>query len=275
MIHLICALKCEAMPIIRHYRLKRLDKGGIFPVYLDTTSSLSLVITGLGKINAVAGASYVHGLFNTQQSDGWLNIGIAGHKTLAIGQAVLAHRIQDHASDQVFYPQFVFEPPCPTAGLLTLDKPSANYAENMFDMEATGFYATASRFATSELIHVLKIISDNEEHPAFKLNESFVEGLIGNHVETIGFLLDELRPLSLELEAIQKIPEYYPQFIERWHFTRYERGTLAQLLNRWSILCPDRDPMEQIETIHHGKEVLAILSRQLETLPIRLSARAT
>ncbi len=248
---------------------------GTFPVYLDKTSGLSLTITGPGKINAAAGTSYLHGLFNTQADDGWLNIGVAGHKTMVVGQAILAHRIQDAGNSHVFYPQFVFEPPCQTAELLTLDRPSTDYEEKMFDMEAAGFYAIASRFATVELIHVLKIISDNEEHPAAKPDESFIEKLIGNHIETMDHLLDKLRLLSLELGAIQKIPEHYPQFIERWHFTRYELERLTQLLNRWSVLCPDCDPMTQVVTVHNGKEVLAILSKQLEELPVRISCNTT
>jgi len=201
-----------------------------------------------------------------------LNIGVAGHKKIMVGQAILAHRIQDAGNGHLFYPQFVFEPPCPTAELLTLDKPSIDYDEKMFDMEAAGFYATASRFSTIELIHVLKIISDNEEYPASKPDESFVEKLIGNQIKTIDHLLDKLQLLTLELEVIQKIPEHYLQFIGRWHFTRYERGILEQLLNRWSVLCPEHDPMAQLVTVHNGKEVLAMLSKQLETMPIRISS---
>jgi len=49
MIHLICALKCEARPLIRYYHLKQLEGAETFPVYVDKTFSLSLIITGPGK----------------------------------------------------------------------------------------------------------------------------------------------------------------------------------------------------------------------------------
>ena len=209
MIHFICALKCEAKPLIAHYQLQHLTKTGTLSIYMDKDHNFSLTLTGPGKINAAAGTGYVHGLLSTLKSDGWLNIGVAGHQTITIGKAVLAHRIQDNTSDNVWYPQLVFHAPCLTAELKTLDKPSTNYVDHMFDLEAAGFYATASRFASSELIHSLKIISDNAEHPTEKLEEKFVEQLITKQIPIIDMLVNEIRTLSTELEAIQQSPPYY------------------------------------------------------------------
>ncbi|MEE9552637.1 MAG: hypothetical protein V3V89_06275, partial [Gammaproteobacteria bacterium] len=93
MIHLICALKCEAKPLIQHYHLRHFDNAEGFVIYSNNETNISLTITGPGKVNAATGVSYVHSLWNNRRCDGWLNIGIAGHQSMSAGQAVLAHSI--------------------------------------------------------------------------------------------------------------------------------------------------------------------------------------
>jgi nucleoside phosphorylase len=204
MIHLICALKCEAKPLIQHYNLRHNGNTELFNSYLSLENELTLTITGPGMANAAAGTCYAHEHFNTSSTDAWLNIGVAGHQSIDIGQAVLARRVQETGTDQVWSPQIKFEPPCLTAELLTLERPCNNYADTVYDMEAAGFYAAASRYATNELIHSLKIISDNAAHPPQELSASYVEGLICVQIETIDLLLNELRTLSSGQKTIQK-----------------------------------------------------------------------
>jgi nucleoside phosphorylase len=206
MIHLICALKCEARPLIQHYDLKHNGNTELFNSYLSIGNELTLTITGPGMANAAAGTCYAHDHFNTRSTDAWLNIGVAGHQSIDVGQAVLARLIQKTGTDQVWSPQIEFKPPCQTAELLTLEKPCNNYADRMYDMEAAGFYTAASRYATKGLIHSLKIISDNAAHPAQELSASCVEGLICDRIETVDRLLNELRTLSSGLKAIQETP---------------------------------------------------------------------
>ena len=192
---------------------------------------------------------------------------------MSTGQAILAHSIKDISNDEVWYPQIVFEAPCETAEFVTLKGPSTDYAEKVFDMEAAGFYAAASRFSTCELIHSLKVISDNEDHPTENISESFVRELITDQIGTINQLVNELHVLSSELEAIQKTPEHYQQCIERWHFTQYERGSLNSLLNRWEILCPESSLMDHLKTAHNGKQVLTSLEQRLNEVPIILATQ--
>ncbi|MEE8321559.1 MAG: hypothetical protein V3R68_06955 [Gammaproteobacteria bacterium] len=206
MIHLICALKCEGRPLIQQYGLKQHGNAGRMTTYVSNKNDLSLTITGTGKDNAAVGTGYAHDRFKARSQDAWLNIGIAGHASIDVGQAVLAHRIQDSGSDRVWYPQIVFEPPCRTAELLTLDTPYNNYADKLYDMEAAGFYMAASRYAGTKLIHSLKIISDNAAHPVHDHAASFVEGLIRDRLEIVDCLLNELRSISSGPEAVPEMP---------------------------------------------------------------------
>ena len=134
----------------------------------------------------------------------------------------------------------------------------------MFDMEASAFYAVASRYATSELIHVLKIISDNAIQPAERFNTKFVEQLITGKINIIEQMINQLRKLSSELETIQMPSEHFDGCIARWRFTQYERHTLLRLLNRWSTINPEQDPINVFGSVTHGKEFLKQLEQSLD-----------
>lgn len=206
MIHLVCALKCEAKPLLRHYQLVHQGNFGTFISYSSRESDLTLTITGPGPGNAAAGTEHAHARFASLRNEAWLNIGIAGHRSIAVGEAVLARQIRDQSSNQVWTPEFNFVPPCRTAELLTLTEPGTGYDNRMVDMEAAGFYASASRYSTPPLIHALKIISDNAMQPANGLSATFVEKLIANRMQTINQLLDKLRFCCTRGENITAIP---------------------------------------------------------------------
>lgn len=269
MVHLICALNCEALPLIAFYRMKHITNSAIFRSYSNPDTGITLTISGPGKINAAAAASYSHAYFNALDSDTWLNIGTAGHRSLDIGQAVLAHQIIDVSSDRTWYPQIVFTPACPTHTLKTLDNPSCEYEECLFDMEAAGFFAIASRFATCELVHVLKVISDNKSQPAGKPDKTRISGLIANQIETIINCIDSLQQLSHDLEKVNIPPHEYYACLKRWHFTQYERNTLYNLLMRWQVLFPDSPALENHkDNITSSQQFIQSLQERLKKVSI-------
>lgn len=268
MMHLMCALSCEARPLIDGHDLRHIPRADLFQCYARRDGGMTLTVSGPGKTNAAAAVSYTHTLFHSLPSDAWLNIGIAGHRTLAIGTPVLAHRIEDGGSGRCWYPQLMFEPPCPTLNLRTLDRPSTDYDENVMDMEAAGFYSMASRCGTAELIHVIKIISDNAVHPAGKPEARFFTGLIENRLPCIDHVIISLQSLSAELAAIQQPPPGYTACLERWHFTEYERNVLLRLLQRWHLVCPERRPPAEPAQIKNGKELIRYLEKELGRVTI-------
>ncbi len=268
MIHFICALKCEARSLIAHYRLKHSTDSDSFPLYISPDKQISLTISGVGKINAAAATAFTHAFLHTEKQDIWLNVGIAGHKALAIGEITLAHKIVDQANNYAWYPQIIFSPPCPSVEILSCDEPATDYTDSLFEMEAAGFYATACRFASSELIHVIKIISDNQQQPAEIMSESFVAGLVKEKLTVIDQIAESLNLLANEIDSSNETPDYYEQIIEQWRFTYAEKSILKSCLNRWHVLCPDENPMEEIDKSLHGKEVIYQITNKLDAFPI-------
>jgi len=134
----------------------------------------------------------------------------------------------------------------PTEKLLTLDRPSTNYGEVMFDMEGSGFISAACRFGSMELIHSIKIISDNQDKPAGKLNEDKVNKLIELNTEKVVSLASQLETLSNEVISDIDFSDDFELFLEQWHFTQYQQVQLKKLLHRWHLLSPDASPLESI-----------------------------
>ena len=88
MLRLVVALSAEARPLIEHYRLERDSEARAFKVF--RRDDVALVVAGLGKVAAAAATSFLHLAAGGGRNAVWLNVGIAGHGSRAVGEAVLA-----------------------------------------------------------------------------------------------------------------------------------------------------------------------------------------
>ncbi|HSW72473.1 MAG TPA: hypothetical protein VLG44_03585, partial [Chlamydiales bacterium] len=158
------ALPMEAAPIIKALKLKQIEKRA-FTLYGN--ESYRLIVTGIGKMAMAAAVSYLYAL--SQDVRGFVNFGLAGHPTLAIGSFVLAHKITDSALNKHFYPHIPKGFMGETHQVVTKDMPELEYPQNVcYEMEASAFFQTAMRFTSIENIHVAKVISDNRLFPFAK-----------------------------------------------------------------------------------------------------------
>jgi hypothetical protein len=264
MIHLFCALACEAQPLIQHFKLTELKQFNFFRIYQSENKETSLTITGIGKLNSASAISYHHACIKSNTSDIWLNIGVAGHRNITIGEARLVNKITDEHDGTHWYPQIIFKAPCESTNLITLTKPSTHYQDALFDMEASAFYQMAIRLGTAELIHCLKVVSDNTEAPAAKVNTDKVKTLIADQKETIEKLILSLNPLAEELSSISNEPEYFSDFIGRWHFTQSEKTQLSRLIRHWEMRLKKEDIMQAVAESKTGKTVLNVLREKID-----------
>lgn len=266
MIHIFCALSCEAQPLIQHFKLTQLKQFDLFRIFQSKDKEISLTITGVGKLNAASAVSYHHACFNTSASDIWLNIGVAGHKNLNVGDILIVNKITDKHDETYWYPQIVFTPPCESTHLITLDKASIDYQDSLFDMEASAFYQMAIRLGTAELIHCLKIVSDNTQQSAATVNADKVKKIITAQISTIESIIERLTPLSTEISEIIAEPEHYQCFINKWHFTQSEKLQLSRLLRQWAVRFPDKNPMQAAKENKSGKQVLISLNEKIKNM---------
>lgn len=270
-VHLLVALPCEAKPIAKQYRLKRLMAEPAFSIY--SRDNLSLTVSGIGKNAMAAATAYTHLLFAKQPNSIWLNIGVAGHKQVAIGTPFMATKISDADNGQNHYPTFVTSPPCECSSLITFSTPQSSYPEErLCDMEASAFFEIASRFSSSELIQCFKIVSDNDENGADKVNPKQVSSLIKQQLPLINRIIQNLTEVADCLP--NNSDEIPPLFTERWHFTSSEKRQLKALLRCWKLRAPE-EPIETVALPDTGnrKELLLWLKRKTDALDLVLKKK--
>ena len=265
-VHFFCALQCEAEALIREFRLKEDKPSGLFRGYQSDCGRYSLIISGIGKLNAAAAVAWHHARAGVAASpaDVWLNIGVAGHRQHPIGAIYLAHKISDLQSGRRWYPQIMVKTDLDSAALITLEQASADYRDALFDMEASGFYEMASRVGTAELIHSLKIVSDNAEQPADAINAGQVRQLIAARIEKIRLFVSALQALSRELAAVSAAPAEYQGFIDRWRFSQTQRIQLLRLLRHWQLRLPGEKPLQSVQGCRTAGEILHALRQTLK-----------
>ncbi len=255
------ALPCEAKPVIGHFRLKKDTAINPFAVYLN--QEICLAVTGIGKTAMAAGIGYTQALFAPVENPVFLNIGIAGHKDHALGSAFLINKITDADSQKSYYPPLVFDPPCATAGVRTAAKPQLAYNQPaLYDMEASAFYETAARFSSGELIHCLKVVSDNKDTPAEGINPPQATALIAAHLPTVDRVIAQAMVLASQTNW--PAPPLYEQLLQRHRFTVSEKQQLKDLLCRAAVLTNGTAFEPDDNDANSGKEVLKRLARQLD-----------
>lgn len=229
-VHLVVALSAEARPIIRRYRLKRRDDARGFTVHEGPEHFL--VVSGTGTLSSAAATAFLHG-FAGSRTAAWINVGIAGSRNHAVGRSVLAHKIVEPQSRRAHYPALPFRPPCPSDTLWTVDRPERTFPDDgLYDMEASGFACTATRFATRELVHALKVASDGPATPTTALNERQVETLIEGSLETLEALSIAVRALLQQLERRSADPDGLAAMTGRHRYTVSQARLLRELLSR-------------------------------------------
>lgn len=175
---LLCALKCEAEMLIKHYNLKRTDTKA-FSIYTDENEKIILVITGVGKINAANAMGFIAGKYDIDSGDSIINFGTAALKNagkLKMGDLVLGNKITDLNQNRDFYPDMLIN----TSEIrsikegtiyssdhviaketLATDLPTEIPVDTVIDMEASSFFRAANSYIGAHQMHFLKIISDN------------------------------------------------------------------------------------------------------------------
>lgn len=258
------ALLCEAKPFISRFKLKKDLSIQAFEIYRN--ADFVLTVTGIGKNAMAAGVAFTQALFPSDSPSVMLNLGIAGHRHFPVGRLVLADKVMDAETARRFYPPIVFTSPCVTHGLMTVAKPQPDYVDDvLYDMEASAFYEIASRFSTGELVHCLKIVSDNESSGIGKISPQFVTDWVSGQLDTVEQIIGVLAECAA-LIAHDPCPEF-DDLSSRFHFSASERLQLKKLLSRRHVL-GDASPLDF--SASSAVELLSKLKDKIEQMPFHL-----
>jgi adenosylhomocysteine nucleosidase len=256
-----CALACEAKPLVQAWKLKKLAQKHPFAIYAN--HDCLVVITGIGKIAMASAVGYTLALYANTRQPVLLNIGIAGHRFYSLGSIYQADKIVDSDTGKNYYPQLPFSVACATHAVATQSRPCKDYADDyLYDMEASAFFEAAIKFVSSELIHCLKIVSDNSQSPLENIDEHWVEECCAQQINVIDTLIRQLGLLKQSIPALDE--QLYEQLCEEFHFTATNAAKLKTLLVRWNVLMSGERCAWRDMNFRNGKELINCLEKLLD-----------
>lgn len=273
-VRLLCALPAEAAPLIRGLGLKHAPGPGRPRIWSGRCKGidLSLIPCGVGAAAAEAAVSGFGDEREGRRPCAWLNVGIAGHRRHPVGTPVLAHKISLRQPETgSFYPTFPFTPPCSTVEVVTVAREEQEYpGDAACDMEAHPFFAAACGQTTPELIHCMKVVSDNQAVPAATVTAARVRALIGAHLQLVAGIIAELAALLRLPGPVTAADPEYRALLDGRHFTETQRHQLRLLLQRLRAAAPGEQAAAglQRQGPRTGAEVIRQLEKRLaSTLP--------
>ncbi len=270
-VNMVVAMPAEARPLVEAFALEPVAGCDPFQVYHG--DRVSLIVSGPGMARAAAAAGYLYRLNGGCREQGWLNVGVGGHRAHPTGAAFLAHRVSDGLSLESWYPPRVFTAPCPGEAVLTVGRVEREYPRPViYEMEAAGFMAAALRFATAELVQVLKIISDNADFPASRVRSRDIGAFVAGQQCAIESVLTSLGELAGEMRALERPHPEQERFLEQWRFTATQQHQLRELLRRFGLLLPGRSAFESARGQERARGVLQQLALELDAVVPDLKA---
>ena len=185
-INIVVAMKREALPLISYWDLKEnRDK-----FYSNKKKKINLIISGIGKKKSEKATKYL--AEKTNKNSFFVNIGIAGHKDYNLGEITLVSKVTDNKTKYSWYPSLLWKTKMKKTPLITVGFPKIRYTtNNLYDMEASGFFKGAREFVGPEMVQCIKIISDNKKSSILNISSNKIENWIHKKINIIDKLIKE------------------------------------------------------------------------------------
>ena len=241
-VNIVVAHGLEAKALVKMLELERHHASSKFVEY-SNSNKLHLLVSGIGKEAITAAVTY---LGEQQASDSgeiraWLNIGIAGHRDASLGNAWLGNKITDQSSGASAYPPQLIEG-IEVGSVVTVDEPENSYPlDAAYEMEASAFYAEATKYSTAELVQVFKVISDNLVNPISEIDIRSVPGLIAAQAPQLQILIEGMSAIATQHNSSQRLPSYFSEVCSKIHLTVNQKLQLRRLCQRYKALGMDEE----------------------------------
>ena len=264
LVTLVVALPAEAGPLKDFFQLKPLRAtNNVF----QSDQGIRLLVTGVGRKNL--NQSFARSEFakeSQQVSPAWLNIGIAGHRELAVGEMMVANKISCAVSAQPSFPTPVLSANH-YGEVLTVDEPELTYPQNAaYDMEAHAFWDMALNYGMLDLIQCCKLISDNPHDGVEKITAALIDEIFFAVSYEIRQHVDLLRNLAYEQQQLMSDPAPYLEIADRIHLNVNQALQVRRLCQRFVSLNRESELEALLATgDHSARELTQILRDSLKS----------
>ena len=230
MIHFVVATNSEARPLIDIFKLKKIRNSK--QTFIYSSQEISLTISGIGKVNAAIGVTETYYYYNRKNDNIWINIGLAGHKYLKVGDICTINKITDSETKKNIFP-FINKFKVQNQECLSTGIQKKSYSSKVYDMESYGFYQSASKYSSKELLQIVKIVSDNQFESIDFKNKEVVYNIIFNHRKLIKELCSFMLNLKEKFYRTNReiIENEFNNLFAQIRFTFTEREQMKALLS--------------------------------------------
>jgi hypothetical protein len=252
--YIVTALDAEARPLIDARSLKR-DYALPYPLYRNDETLL--LISGMGKTNALMAVSALLGWRRPEEGDCLINIGICGAPSdYAIGEALLIHQIRE--SERSFYPDILYPHSLREASLMCVDAPLNAPCDSPVDMESSAVFRAAERFFQLHRMAFIKIVSDHCDPLSVSK-----EGSIALIRERLGALDEVCAGLASQCGAPELFTAEEREKIERLkgYFTKSQGSALEDALAYYRLRNTAAPIDLAVEIPHSKRERNQLLER--------------
>ncbi len=261
---LVTALPSEAAPWAEHFCLKSQGGG---PLRVWTGDDVALVAGGVGRAATATAVGYLAGRVGAGRETVWLNAGIAGHPKAERGSLFQVARCVDPGGGSDILASLPVAARLPRATCVSVARAETRYPQDaLYDMEAYGFFEAAARFSFIDLVHAVKVVSDNRSQGVAGIDRKLVRDLLASHVPGIcRELLQPLKALAGELREKARLPEL-AGYLERWHFSVTRHNQLRALARDFRARGEPLPDPASLGECRSAAEVLAALRQRFERL---------
>jgi len=258
----VIAFPGEAQPIIEFYELQKVSSQ---PFAYYQKDNHKLVISAMGREQTSQAVNFLK-TKNVSPNQAWMNLGIAGHGSLEIGQTFIAGKIEDDLSENCFYPPQIYDHDFPVTCLKTCSQPSSSYEPALgYDMEAHAFYAAVVGASTRELTQVIKVVSDNPSSPLSQFSPKDVPGLIEPNLKGIALFVEQMEKISLEMQQEPEVSNTYEKVLGMHHFSSTRSHQLHDLVRQANALELSLGEIESIaQSAKDGAQVISDIKHWME-----------
>ncbi len=270
----LTAMRCEAQPIINHYRLKKNFTYSKFEVF---SGLIDLIISGVGKLKSAIATAHIITAHAKEKDLYLLNLGIAGSadRNRIIGDLYLINKIHDDSTARNYYPDILLQHKLPETCVTSYDRAIGPGDINddypgLVDMEAAGFIAAAHSFLQPHQTICLKVLSDHLDFE--NLNKEVISELIVANISAVETLINQLSALD-PVESFTVIEEswFIDEIVKRLRLTFAQQQILRQELIRFQLRTgqmPDRKfllSFPSVKTKQTAKQQFKLLLQQLRS----------
>lgn len=258
MIYLITALDAEARAPIEYYRLKR-DHSLPYTLYVG--DGVMLLVTGMGKVNALMAVSALLGWRIPEAGDTLINIGICGAPSdYAVGEALLSHQIIE--GDRRYYPDILYPHSLRETSIRCVDAPQSTLSDFPVDMESSAIFQAAARFFKLHQMAFVKIVSDHF-NPESVTKEGVTE-LFRSHVNTLDTLISSLSAIQNQTSLFSAEERNEIEMLKS-RFTKSQGDALEDALTYFRLKNPKKSLQINPEIPHSKRERSQLLEELIST----------